>query len=429
MGQPLFLYKTYSATATATIGTSTDASPANLLSDQDNFGGAAWSIFGTGSVTQNVTVDPLGTLTADLLSDDDLDSDQNYIGQNIVIPNDSLNRVYSCYLRQGTAASTTLLASASGGTAVVSYATVTWATKTVDAGTIEDAGGGWYRVSHTITNNSTGNTSLQVRIHPAGRLISTTGTVSAWGALAEVGTEPSQRITYGAGSSVGDVLIPTEDTFYAPESTDPFSILIDLGDEYTRETGSYIAILGEGLDDNVTVEVFKGDVTTLPTGGAQAFAPAVMDSGVNAAWFLFDGEEANRYYRVSFSGHSSGIKIANLAIGQRFPLPYFATDWDVENLSIESSNIISQGGLFLGSTQLNAMRDLTLNIGDVNASELANLRVWVRSCIKESNPFYFVPDEEDSDVFYGWLDSPSFSAPYENALYRVAAMKMKTRAT
>lgn len=226
-----------------------------------------------------------------------------------------------------------------------------------------------------------------------------------------------------SGTLPADILIPTEDTFHSPSSTSAYSIVIDAGVEITAD---YIAILGDVLD-GVTVEI-RGSTDNFSGSDDQVSAGAALSSDLNAAWRTF-GSSSYRYWKLNVSGHSTAIKISHACLDELVVLPYFATDWDEESLLIESSNLVSSSGIFIGVNQQNAMQEMALDIGEITAAELVDVKLWRAACIKESNPFFFVPDTSDeTKIFYGWLDEPSFSAPFDGALYAVASMAFITRA-
>lgn len=161
----------------------------NLLLWSEDFDNAVWSKTGTGTSTAASAYAPDGEATAFLLDDTDTDVSEYNLAQSVTIADDTVERMFSVYLKEGTAAQTDIAIYNTGGTTVSSTSRVTWSTHTVSAGTIEDVGDGWYRVFIPVTNNGTGNTSCSCIIHPATEAISTTGTVYAWGAQLEKGSD------------------------------------------------------------------------------------------------------------------------------------------------------------------------------------------------------------------------------------------------
>ncbi len=162
----------------------------NVLPDSVNF--SAWNLFGTGTATANAGTAPDGTTTATLLADNDT-ANIVYFDNIVTVTSDSNTWTFSVFLKQGTAARTSIVTYLLGGSTPEAggyYTDITWSTMTLQtncAGVITSVGGGWYRLQCSITNNNTGNTSLYSRISPAGMLstASATGTVYAWGAQTE----------------------------------------------------------------------------------------------------------------------------------------------------------------------------------------------------------------------------------------------------
>ena len=160
------------------------ASTNNCLYSKD-FSGASWSLITT-SITVNTESAPDKTTTADTI---DATSVSGYVTQNITILDDTLTRSASVFLKQGTAAETTVRAFNTGGVTVNSEAKITWSTKTATTTygnkiKIQLLDDDWIRVSIDITNDNSGNTTGVLRIYP-GAAGGTTGTCYAWGAQFE----------------------------------------------------------------------------------------------------------------------------------------------------------------------------------------------------------------------------------------------------
>ncbi len=157
----------------------------NLLPESDDFTLGAWALTGTMNRTGG-QADPAGGTDAVLLEDTDVAGDQAYIQDTAAIANDSLTRTASIFLQPGSAPLTTFAQFLSGGTLVSLFAVIDWSAKTITSGTLEGPfSNGYYRAKVPITNNSSGNTTWQVRIYPAGAAATATGTVTAFRAQAE----------------------------------------------------------------------------------------------------------------------------------------------------------------------------------------------------------------------------------------------------
>jgi hypothetical protein len=152
----------------------------NLLLQSQVFG-TTW-IATSVTVTANQDYGPDGTLTADLLNDAS-GAVAGTVAQAITVPDNSNIYTFTVYLKRGTAAVTRLRLAYSGGTGTALNVDITWAaTPTVSAGSLEDAGGGWWRFTLSLANNALGNTTLTATIYPASATAASTGTVYAWGA-------------------------------------------------------------------------------------------------------------------------------------------------------------------------------------------------------------------------------------------------------
>jgi hypothetical protein len=115
---------------------------------------------GTGSVTLDAAVAPDNTTTADKL----VSTNNHFRQANITVPNDSLMRASSVYVR-GTAL-IDILVGYSNGTGVSSDVIFNPATGAVVSGTakVEAAANGYWRVTVYAQNNGTGNTTYYTRL-------------------------------------------------------------------------------------------------------------------------------------------------------------------------------------------------------------------------------------------------------------------------
>lgn len=203
--------------------------------------------FGTTWTTSNVTVSsnslraPDGNTTADTLTD--ASASAGTILQAVTVPNNSDTFTFSVYLFPGTAAITTLVLAYSVGTGVSLTQNITWgATPTVDAGSLESIGDGWWRFSLSLTNNATGNTTLTATIYPASSTAASQGTVYAWGAQI---TRTGAAVGYVATTTVAKrVVIPAFGHGYAHALPSDFIRVVDVNEgevQYKVEAGYLLA--------------------------------------------------------------------------------------------------------------------------------------------------------------------------------------------
>jgi hypothetical protein len=220
-----------------------------------------------------------------------------------------------------------------------------------------------------------------------------------------------------------DILIATEDTYYGPEATTSFNAIIDLG---TAQAHDMVAILGANLN-GVNLEVrastdnFAASDVSISTGSA-------LTSDVNAAYRQFT-TGTYRYWKFLFSGHPSNLRIAHICLMTAQVIPYFETDPDIRNFKPTAKQLISQAGIYIGANQQKSMREMSLDWGEVTASELATVQAFAEACIKTVNPFFFVPDIAETDCFFGWIpDGGQFTSPETPGVYEIGSLTFETRA-
>ncbi|MDJ0305402.1 MULTISPECIES: LamG-like jellyroll fold domain-containing protein [Dehalobacter] len=148
-----------------------EESTTNLLSKPLDFSNAIWAKV-TNTIVQGGQIDPFGGDKAWLVTDPD-NTRNCYITQQISVPNDSVQRVGSVYVKQGSYAKTQLYLSYTGGTVLTTDIVITWGTTPTiyaTAGvtpTLTAVGNGWYKVTAVLANNNAGNTYLTLGLYGA----------------------------------------------------------------------------------------------------------------------------------------------------------------------------------------------------------------------------------------------------------------------
>jgi len=185
----------------------------NLLPYSQDFN-PAW-LFDSIIVTDNVAIAPDGTMTAASVEDAD-GTDWQKIRGTVTVPNDTVIRCASIYVRKESASPTYYtrfeIVYDNGGTLTAhtltnidlftgyyefsTFGTPGW--KQLYGG-VEDAGDYW-RLWIAGPNNGTGNVNCSLYLYPAYNTAAATNTVVVWGGQLEVGSEPTPYI-YTNGSA------------------------------------------------------------------------------------------------------------------------------------------------------------------------------------------------------------------------------------
>jgi hypothetical protein len=239
----------------------------------------------------------------------------------------------------------------------------------------------------------------------------------------DYGTTATATASITGNGNGSDVLIQTEDTFYAPLVTTTFSLVIDLGAAAAMDS---FAMLGHNLG-GASVEV-RGSTDNFAASDDLVSADAVMVSDVNSTWAAFT-EATYQYWKFIFSGHPSNVRVAHICLMSQVLLPYFEIDPDIDTVTPTTVQLISQAGTYNGANQQRAMREMSLNWGEVTASELVGVKAFSNACIKVVNPFFFIPDVDETESFYGWVPGGGkFASPQTPGVFTIPAIQFTTRA-
>jgi archaellum component FlaG (FlaF/FlaG flagellin family) len=161
----------------------------NLLAQGQIFNNGYWNVNGSLVFNSTTELAPNLTQTATKITDDS-STNYEFLSRSITIPNNTQPYTFSIYVKKtsgGTAPGFAINSSLSGGTTVNSNQRLNTDTGAVTSANVISEGDYW-RMYWTLTNNNTGNTSLNISIYPAARLPGTTtdtptatGSATIWG--------------------------------------------------------------------------------------------------------------------------------------------------------------------------------------------------------------------------------------------------------
>lgn len=227
-----------------------------------------------------------------------------------------------------------------------------------------------------------------------------------------------------AGTDPAWILEGTEDAYHRPaDTTGPKTYDIDLAEARVVDC---LGLCGQGLDG--VVITLRGSTDDFVASDDLLLNAVNLSAPVNAAWQSFT-PGSYRYFKLIVDSFGSYYRLAWAALGDMLPIPYFERDPKPKNISDTGGKALtSPAGLYLGTTQLRAMREMEIRFGQVDALDLVSIEAWAKRCIRTRNPFFLVPDRDQPEVFFGWTDSDFDPEEEAAGLYQLAAMKMTTRA-
>lgn len=225
-----------------------------------------------------------------------------------------------------------------------------------------------------------------------------------------------------SGYAAENVLSAAEDTAWKPANTTGEKTLeIDFGPSVFQDVGQ-IAIIGKQLDGvTLSINELFGAVRD------EISAAAVISTTNNCTYRTFT-QASRGNIELVFAGMSSSTEIIYVAICPTVPLPYLEDGHDPDSYTTEGTHLIGTAGTYLGSTQQRSMLTLSLSFGQVTAAQYAYFAAWAEACIKTMRPFFYVPDTDQPECLFGWVDAKyKFSAPYKNGLRKIAAIPFNAR--
>lgn len=222
------------------------------------------------------------------------------------------------------------------------------------------------------------------------------------------------------GTDIDNVFEPIEDTYWQPLTTNTQTI------EYHPGAVSFVgtpfaAFAGEGFD-SATLEV-RGSTDGFVSSNVQLLAPTGQN-GTDSAWWVDVVNATYQDYRFIFSNFDSDFLISYFSFGTYLDLPYLAEDWDGNSSDPDGDFLVSGAGYLVGSVVHAVYRDLPIRFGSVTS--ISNFLAWREACIDAKQGFFFVPDIDTTEVYFGYVKE-GFKAPYKNGMYEIAPMTFKAR--
>jgi hypothetical protein len=227
-----------------------------------------------------------------------------------------------------------------------------------------------------------------------------------------------------SGRSVDDVANATEDEFWQPaDQTGTKTITIDLGSAIQLD---HSCLLGSDMGGvSLTVQTDDNSGFSSPT----TRFTGTISSELNSAVIVHTASSTERYIRYQFSGMSADFKIAHIAPDKLVELPTFEQDWGSEGIDADFVSLVTDTGFYTGGITRKAMRNISLNWGDVTTAEFTTLSTFIEDRVKTPGAFFFVPYvDTKTENYFCWLESnEGLTAPLRLGIRTLSPINCKTR--
>lgn len=227
-----------------------------------------------------------------------------------------------------------------------------------------------------------------------------------------------------SGYAPANVLQGVEDTAWKPaNTTGSKSLVIHLGGLLPI---GQVAVLGQYLN-GVTLEV-RGSTDNFATSDVQLSAAAVISTSEFVTTYRRWTEALYSDIKLIWSGFAASFEVIHVACCRAVPLPYLEDGYDGDSFQSEGTALVGTAGTFLGFTQQRTMRNLNLDFGQIVSSQYLPFQLWAEYCVMTLRAFFFVPDVDQPECYFGWVDPKyKFSAPMKKGSRRIAPIPFTGR--
>lgn len=226
------------------------------------------------------------------------------------------------------------------------------------------------------------------------------------------------------GYPAANVLEGVEDTSWRPlNTTGAKSLIVHLGGLLPI---GQVGVLGNYLN-GVTLEV-RGSTDNFAASDVQLSAPAVISSSAFIDAYRQFTENLYTDIKYIFTGFGSAFEVQHVACCRAVPLPFLDDGHDPDCLTPDGSHLVGAVGTYLGSTQRSTMRNLNLDFGQITNAQYPPFQVWAEYCIMRMRPFFYVPNIDQPECYFGWVDAKyKFSAPMKSGARKLAPIPFTGR--
>lgn len=227
-----------------------------------------------------------------------------------------------------------------------------------------------------------------------------------------------------SGYAAQNIIEPCEDTAWKPLNiTGSKTLVLDL--QLLLPIGQ-IAVLGQYLN-GITMEV-RGSTDNFVTSDVQLSAAAIISTSTfNTAYRQFT-EDSYRYIKLILFGFGPSTEIMHVSACRSVSLPYLEDNHDDQSFQPTGTHLVAPSGVYLGASQQCTMRNTSLDFGQIPSSMFPAFQLWAESCLRTMKPFFYVPDINQPECYFGWVEAKyRFSAPVKLGLRKISAIPFISR--
>lgn len=204
--------------------------------------------------------------------------------------------------------------------------------------------------------------------------------------------------------TINDLREADEGTYCTATAGGNITVTCNFGSARTHHA---ICIAGENLS-GLAVAVDRSADGSAWTAVTLAAGQSPMVNNL-ANMILFSAAQNYRYLRLTIASAPATLRIYHICPAVNYSWPYQEDGVDLIAIQADATVLESPQGHLLGIQRNKATRSISINFGQITATDLTVFSAFIDEVIRQPKGFFYVPDLAVATCYFG---RPSFGKKY-----------------
>lgn len=142
---------------------------------------------------------------------------------------------------------------------------------------------------------------------------------------------------------------------------------------------------------------------------------------------FFAAAATYRYFRITLASATTSVRLYHATPATNYTWPGMEDGYDPVGYNPDVTVLESPQGHLLGLQRNSVTRKLSIDFGQITATEYAVWLQWLDDCVRMPQGFFFVPDTSATVCHFGRADFKQYVAPQKIGLYEPTPITMIAR--